>query len=214
MSEENIKFWAEISDKYDSAIDSILGEKIRSKILEKLNEEDNLGNLIEIGCGTGYFTKKLANKSDRIISTDISEEMLNIAREKLNGFEFRAMDCQDLKFNDGTFDSAFMGLVLLFADDPQKALKEIKRVLKPEGLLIIADPDISYLSNYGKLKFMIRALIKYRRIPTTSHILNQKKILNMLDKTGFEVAKNEIISDDSNTYSASVNYIKALSRNK
>jgi len=212
MSEENIKFWAEISDKYDSAIDSILGEKIRPKILEKLNDEDNLGNLIEIGCGTGYFTKILSTKSENIISTDISEEMLNIAKENLKENEFLAMDCQNLKFNDGKFDTAFMGLVLLFADDPQKALKEIKRVLKPKGLLIIADPDISYLSTYGKLKFRIRALIKYRRIPTTSHILNQKKILNMLDKTGFEIAKNEIIHDDSNPYSASVTYIKALNK--
>ena len=212
MSEENIKFWAEISDKYDSAIDSILGEKIRPKILEKLNNEDNLGNLIEIGCGTGYFTKILSTKSENIISTDISEEMLNIAKENLKENEFLAMDCQNLKFNDGKFDTAFMGLVLLFADDPQKALKEIKRVLKPKGLLIIADPDISYLSTYGKLKFRIRALIKYRRIPTTSHILNQKKILNMLDKTGFEIAKNEIIKDDSDHYSASINYIKALNK--
>lgn len=210
MSEKNIKFWAEVSSKYDSVIDDIFAGKIRLKVLEKLNEEENLGKLIELGCGTGYFTKILSDKSESIISTDISEEMLSIARKKLKGFEFQVMDCQDLKFDDGTFDTAFIGLVLLFADDPKKALRESSRVLKPEGSLIIVDPDISYLSTYGKLKFLFRGLTKYRRVPTTSHILNQKKILDMLDKTGFEVASKEIIRDDSNPYSVSANYIKAI----
>lgn len=212
MSEENIKFWAAMSHRYDSFIDTVLGEKIRPKILEKLNEEENLGNLIEFGCGTGYFTKTLADKSEKIISTDISEEMLDIAKERLNEIEFQVMDCQECKFDENTFDTAFMGLVLLFADDPIKALKEIRRILRPEGTLIIADPDISYLSNYGKLKFRIRALIKYRRIPSTGHVLNQGIILDLLDKTEFEVINKEIISDTSDHYSVSVNYIKAVNK--
>ena len=209
MAEKFIKFWAEISNRYDSAIDNILGENIRPKIMEKLNEEDNLGKLIELGCGTGYFTRTLANRSECIISTDISEEMLSIARKKLKGFEFQVMDCQNLKFNDETFDTVFMGLVLLFTE-PEKALKESRRILKSEGLLIIADPDISFLSTYGKLKFLTKALINYRKIPTTGHFLNQKKIRDMLDKTGFEVVSKEIIRDDFNPHYVSANYIKAM----
>lgn len=212
MSEANIKFWAAMSRRYDSFIDKVLGENIRPNILEKLNEEENLGRLIEFGCGTGYFTKTLANKSKSIASTDISEEMLEIAKERLKGIEFQVMDIQDCKFDDETFDTAFMGLVLLFADDPKKALKESRRILKPEGKLIIADPDISFLSFYGMLRFRIRALLKYRRIPSTGHLLNQKEILDMLDKTGFEVINKEIINDESSHYSVSVNYIKAINK--
>ena len=211
LAEEFIKFWAELSNRYDSAIDNIMGEKIRPKIREKLNEEDNLGNLIELGCGTGYFTETLANKSESIISTDISEEMLSIAREKLKGFEFQVMDCQDLKFDEGTFDTVFMGLVLLFTE-PEKALKESLRVLKPGGLLIIADPDISFLSFYGNLKFRFKALVNYRKIPTTTHFLNQEKIVNMLDKIGFDVVSKEIIRDDFDPNYVTANYIKAIIR--
>lgn len=212
MSEANIKFWAAMSSRYDSFIDEVLGKNIRPKILEKLNEEENLGRLIEFGCGTGYFTKTLADKSESIISTDISEEMLEIAKEKFKEIEFQVMDFQDCKFDDGTFDTVFMGLVLLFADDPKIALKESHRILKPEGKLIIADPDISFLSPYEMLRFRIRALIKYRKIPSTSHILNQKEILDMLDETGFEVTSNEIINDKLNSYSVSANYIKAINK--
>ena len=211
LTEEFIKFWAELANRYDSAIDNIMGEKIRPKIREKLNEEDNLGNLIELGCGTGYFTETLSNKSESIISTDISEEMLSIAREKLKGFEFQVMDCQDLKFDEGTFDTVFMGLVLLFTQ-PENALKESRRVLKPGGLLIIADPDISFLSFYGDLKFRFKALINYRKIPTTGHFLNQKKIVDMLDKAGFEVVSKEIIRDEMNPNYVTANYIKAVTR--
>ncbi|MGB9979891.1 class I SAM-dependent methyltransferase [Methanobacterium sp.] len=211
MAEEFIKFWAELANRYDSAIDNIMGDKIRPKIREKLNKEDNLKNLIELGCGTGYFTKTLAKKSESIISTDISEEMLSIAREKLKGFEFQVMDCQDCKFDNGIFDTVFMGLVLLFTE-PEKALKESYRILKPGGLLIIADPDISFLSSYGNLKFRFKALVNYRRIPNTGHFLNQGKIVNMLDKIGFEVISKEIIRDDSDPNYVTVNYIKATAR--
>lgn len=212
MSEANIKFWAAMSRRYDSFIDKVLGENIRPKILEKLNEEENFGRLIEFGCGTGYFTKTLANKSESIISTDVSEEMLEIAMKRLKGIEFRVMDFQDCKFDDGTFDTVFMGLVLLFADDPKKALKESRRILKQDGKLIIADPDISFLSSYGMLRFRIRALLKYRRIPSTGHVLNQKEILDMLDKTGFKVVRKDIIRDESNFSSVSANYIKAINK--
>lgn len=211
MSEKIIKFWAEISNRYDSAIDNIMGDKLRPKILKKLNEEANLGKLIELGCGTGYFTKTLADKSNCIISTDISEEMLSIAMEKLKEIEFQVMDCQNLKFDEGKFDTVFMGLVLLFTE-PEKALKESRRILKPGGLLIIADPDISFLSFYGNLKFRFKALLNYRKIPTTSHFLNQKKIVDILDKTGFEVVSKEIIRDDSNLNYVSINYIKAINK--
>lgn len=202
-----------MSKRYDSAIDIILGEKLRPKILEKLNEEENMGKLIEFGCGTGYFTKTLANKSESLISTDISKEMLEVTKGNLKEnkeIEFKVMDCQDCKFDEGTFDTAFMGLVLLFTDDPEKALTESHRILKPEGSLVIVDPDASYLSSYGKLKFLFRALSNYRRIPPTSHFFTQKELLDMLDKTGFETTSKEIIIDKSNPYSISANYIKTL----
>jgi len=69
------------SSKYDKAIDIILGENLRPKILGKLNKEENMGKLIEFGCGSGYFTRTLADKSENLISTDISEEMLKLQRK-------------------------------------------------------------------------------------------------------------------------------------
>ena len=87
MSERNINFWHKVSDKYDNVIDVILGRNIRPYILEKLEQESHLGKSVEFGCGSGYFTKTLAKKSEKIVATDISNEMLEIAQNNMKGFK-------------------------------------------------------------------------------------------------------------------------------
>jgi ubiquinone/menaquinone biosynthesis C-methylase UbiE len=213
MSEKTIKFWQDISDKYDNAIDNILGVNIRPYILEKLKQEPNLGKSIEFGCGTGYFTKTLAEKSKSLTATDISNEMLEIAHKDLDGFKninYERLDCQSCFFGDDTFDTVFIGLVLLFTDNALKVLEETKRILKPDGSLILAEPDMSYLSTYGKLKFLYRTITSYRRIPP-SHFLTKKDLQEMLDKTGFKIVQQEVLQDRSDPYSVSANYIKSIS---
>jgi len=59
---------------------------------------------------------------------------------------------------------------------------------------------------------LFRTLANYRRIPPTSHFFTQQELLDMLDKTEFEVANKEIIRDESNPYSLSANYIRAVSK--
>lgn len=168
---------------------------------------------MEFGCGTGYFTEILAKKSKNLIATDISKEMLEIAQNNLGNIEnikFHCLDCQSCSFQENKFDTVFIGLVLLFTDDPQKVLAESKRILKPEGFIILAEPDISYLSSYGKLKFFLRTFTSYWKIPPTSHFFNQKELKEMMDETGFKVVQQELLQDDSEPYSLSANYMKSI----
>ncbi|HMK54069.1 MAG TPA: methyltransferase domain-containing protein [Methanobacteriaceae archaeon] len=214
MSEKNVKFWRDVSDKYDNAIDIILGKNIRHYILENLEQESNLGRSVEFGCGTGYFTKALAEKSETLIATDISNEMLEIAEnnlDKIKNTEFKCLDCQSSSFGENTFDTVFIGLVLLFTDDAQKVLEESKRILKPEGSLLLAEPDISYLSGYGKLKFFYRTITSYWKIPPTGHFFTQEELLRMLNETDFKVIQKEVLQDPSDPHSLSASYIKSIS---
>lgn len=213
MSERNIKFWRDVSDRYDNAIDAILGGNIRPYILEKLEQESHLGKSVEFGCGTGYFTKTLAEKSESLVATDISNEMLEIAQNNLSEIEnteFQCLNCQSCPFGEDTFDTVFIGLVLLFTDDANKVLEESQRILKPEGSLLLAEPDISHLSTYGKLKFLYRTITSYWKIPPTGHFLTQKELQEMLDKTGFKIVQQEVLQDQSDPYSVSANYIKSI----
>jgi len=211
MSERVIEFWRGISDKYNNAIDDILGVNIRPYILDKLELESNLGKSVEFGSGTGYFTKTLAEKSECLVATDISNEMLEIAKKELDGIEnitFECLDCQSCPFDKDTFDTSFIGLVLLFTDDALKVLEESHRILKPDGSLILAEPDMSNLSSYGKLKFLYRTITSYWRLPP-AHFLTQKDLKKMLDKSGFKIVNQEVLIDHSNPYSVSANYIKS-----
>jgi hypothetical protein len=89
-------------------------------------------------------------------------------------------------------------------------LEESHRILKQNGLLILAEPDMSHLSTYGKLRSLFRTITSYRRIPP-AQFLTQKDLKDMLNKTGFGIVQQEVLIDNSNPYSVSANYINPSS---
>ena len=138
--------------------------------------------------------------------------MLEIAQNNLKGFkntEFKCLDCQNCPFAEEDFDTVFIGLVLLLQMIPN-VLDESRRILKPKGSLILAEPDISYFSNYGKLKFFYRTFTSYWKIPPTVHFFKLNELQEMLVKSDFKIVQQEILQDQSNPYSVSANYIKSI----
>jgi ubiquinone/menaquinone biosynthesis C-methylase UbiE len=103
--------------------------------------------VLDIGSGTGIVTLAAASRvgpSGEIIGIDLSDGMLSAAREKTlrAGFgdrvDFRKMDAEELRFSDASFDSALSLFALLHFPDPLGALREMFRVLRPGGKLVIA----------------------------------------------------------------------------
>jgi SAM-dependent methyltransferase len=98
--------------------------------------------VLEIGAGTGLFTGKVYDRTHaQIVATDISEELLEVARKKYSGIEFRTADAMALDFADATFDVVF-GSSVLHHLDMDKSLKEIFRVLKPGGRIVFEEPNM------------------------------------------------------------------------
>lgn len=62
-----------------------MGKDLNKIIIEKLQKE-HMGEVIEYGCGTGYFTKEIAKNAEHVIATDLSEEMLEKAKMELKEF--------------------------------------------------------------------------------------------------------------------------------
>lgn len=103
------------------------------------------GQVLEVGVGTGA---NLALYPDRIISligVDFSIEMLKIAKTKAKTInppfpiELLDVDIQDLPFADNTFDSIVSTCVFCSVPNPIKGLKELKRVCKPEGRILMLE---------------------------------------------------------------------------
>ncbi len=102
--------------------------------------------ILEIGCGNGQLWSINQDKLEglEIVLSDVSLGMLNDAFKNLSHIEnitYQCFDAQQIPFSDETFDVVIANHVLFYVSDISLALKEIKRVLKPEGKL--------YASTYG-----------------------------------------------------------------
>ena len=102
--------------------------------------------VLEVGVGTGknftYYPPDV-----EITAIDFSEKMLDRARQKAEGDKIRAhleqMDAQDLKFEDNTFDTVAATFVFCSVPDPIKGLREVERVCKPGGKVILLEHVLS-----------------------------------------------------------------------
>jgi ubiquinone/menaquinone biosynthesis C-methylase UbiE len=98
---------------------------------------------IDMGTGTGQFAIYLARLGFRVTGVDISEKMILKARENADrcglDIDFQLQDAEDLLFRDRAFDVVVSRNLLWTLPDPEKALKEWRRVLKPAGALIVSD---------------------------------------------------------------------------
>ena len=109
--------------------------------------------VLEIGIGSGYFTleaARLLGPDGRLTAVDVQPQIVaqaasKVAREGLANVEVRVASSSTLPFSDGTFDLVFLVTVLGAVPDKGRTLREIRRVLKPNGRLSItesmADPD-------------------------------------------------------------------------
>lgn len=105
----------------------------------KINKKDSI---LEIGCGTGLFTRKVFHKTGaKITATDLSPELLNQAKELLPQANFIVDDAMKMKFPDNSFDVVF-GSSILHHLEIDVALREIFRVLKPDGRMVFAEPNM------------------------------------------------------------------------
>lgn len=104
------------------------------------------GKILEVGTGQGLRAFKMAEmeKDCHVIGVDRSSEMLTQAQSLHGGkanLEFKQADIYQLPFEDNSFDFIYARLVFMHLSDPIKALHNLKRVLKPKGVLLIEDAD-------------------------------------------------------------------------
>ena len=99
--------------------------------------------ILELGCGTGYLTKKLAGTGASVTAIDISPELLKVARAECAdaNVNFMVENACAMTFPDETFDSVIGSSVLHHLDVP-RVLAEIRRVLRPGGTLYFTEPNL------------------------------------------------------------------------
>ena len=133
-------FWDKISALYD-IFEIIYNKKVFINTGKKVAEFINTSDLVlECACGTGAITKYIAPKCKYIYATDFSDGMLKQTAKKcknFNNIKIQKADILNLEFKDQTFDKVIAGNVIHLLSVADKALRELERVTKPGGKIII-----------------------------------------------------------------------------
>ncbi|HMB60020.1 MAG TPA: class I SAM-dependent methyltransferase [Xanthomonadales bacterium] len=121
-------------------------------------------NVLDAACGEGYGSFYLAARAKHVTGVDISEESIAHATERYraDNLVFEHADCRELPFKDGEFNCIVSFETLEHLEEQETLLAEFRRVLTPEGFLLISSPDKAVYSE--KLKnenpYHVRELYK------------------------------------------------------
>jgi ubiquinone/menaquinone biosynthesis C-methylase UbiE len=100
-------------------------------------------SVLEIGCGTGYFTSEIAKTGAGITAIDISPDLIEIAKNEVGAenVSFMLANAYDLEFKNDSFNS-IVGSSVLHHLDIKKAVSELFRVLVPNGIICFTEPNM------------------------------------------------------------------------
>jgi SAM-dependent methyltransferase len=102
--------------------------------------------LLEVGCSVGQFTFPLAERGYAMHGVDLSGNSIEVARKRAagrpgRGLTFSVADAERLDFPDGSFDGALSFSTLRYVPDLPRALSQIRRVIKPDGRVVLDFPN-------------------------------------------------------------------------
>ncbi len=148
------KYWGKRSDSFleqrRSELHSPLAKRWREAIKERLPEGGPL-KILDVGCGTGFFTILLAKEGHEVIGTDLTPEMqehsVTLAKEEGADCQFLVMDAENLDFPDASFDVIISRNLTWTLPHAEQAYGEWVRALKPGGVILNFD------ANYGLSNF-------------------------------------------------------------
>lgn len=133
-------FWDKISGLYD-LFETVYNGKVYRNLGERVAEEIGQNDIVlECACGTGAISKYIAPKCRQLIATDFAAGMLKQTAKncrKYHNIKIRRADMTHLKCRDNRFDKVVAGNVIHLLEEPYVAIKELERVCKTGGKIII-----------------------------------------------------------------------------
>jgi len=135
-------FYDRFAERFDEEMNKYDLNKRISIVFEKLLQPSELlgKRLLDVGCGTGWFSLRAIQEGAEVVSVDIGSALLKKVSEKCEA-ESVVSDILSLGVKDKTFDYVLATEVIEHTDNPWRALTEIHRVLKNNGILIMTVPN-------------------------------------------------------------------------
>jgi ubiquinone/menaquinone biosynthesis C-methylase UbiE len=192
FSEKIRKRYDRASSFYDileSPMEMMSLKEWRIQLMKELD-----GDVLEVGVGTGknieYYPEEI-----NITAIDFSEKMLEKAKEKVKKYSKKVtllqMDAQDMSFPDNTFDMIFTTCVFCSVPDPIKGLKEMRRVCKPNGKIIMIEHVRSEKQVLGLIMDILNPVV----VNTYGANINRRTVENIFISGFSDVNVNNLYSD-------------------
>ncbi len=169
-------YFDKIAPYYDDWFNTRIGKYVdkTEKHLVFQNLKTLKGLALDLGCGTGIYTLELEKRGLKVFGLDLSKNMLQLAKKKVKSSLLLRGNAYSLPFKNETFDLVLSITLFEFIDQPMKVLKEVYRVLKPEGEVLIGTMNgksLWFLFKRLKSRF-VETAYRYARFYTTSELEN------------------------------------------
>ncbi|MCX7835804.1 MAG: class I SAM-dependent methyltransferase [bacterium] len=167
------------------------------------------GSVLDVGCGNGAQTAYLLKQSSFVTAIDLSLENIQIAKQLLPSVDVQYGSAEKIPFSDSTFDLITCFEVLEHVTNDQKAMLEMKRVLKDQGKIILTVPNKWWIfethgcKSQGLLKKVPWNRIPYlvSWLPTSIHekvanarIYSKRRIIQLVQSVGLKVDQHVYVT--------------------
>ena len=167
--------------------------------------------ILDLGCGTGRYAELFKDKNIEYIGADIAEKQIKIAKRKHPEAKFQTINFLNFPFSDNYFDKIYS--IAVFHCIPSKEyrikfLKETKRILRKDGLLILTvwksnRWNFSLLLKYTILKLIGKSKLDFRdllepwadKTERYYHWFSKKELIKLVKQSGFKIEKSGIIKN-------------------
>ena len=185
--ERMARFYAPIQEKSNAALYAAVCAHCRPYLTPT-------ARVLEVGCGSGQLTIPLAPLAGEWLATDFSERMLAEARHRCPAMvQFALEDVTALRMEDASFDVAIIANTLHIIPAPEQALKELHRVLRPDGFLIA--PTFVYEGTQSRSSRLRMWATEKLGFKTYCH-WNLQDLADFVTKGGFQVVERSLLPGD------------------
>lgn len=185
------KFWDRVSgwSLAESAANSTLTKHLNNKFGVYILPGDTV---LDYGCGTGTITLKIARNANKVYGIDVSEGMLkraqqNLISQNIHNATFCKITALNKMFEDGTFDVITIFNVLQYIENRKELLTEFYKLLKPQGILIIAAPCFSGMNTFAALYM---TFLRFVRIMPETYFFSTDRIEKEITDTGLTIIES------------------------
>ncbi|NIJ42427.1 ubiquinone/menaquinone biosynthesis C-methylase UbiE [Parvibaculum indicum] len=195
MSEADAAFWDRAARKYaKSPVADMAGfDRTLARTRELLPPA---ASVLELGCGTGTAALRLADAAQRYLATDISAEMIAIAKEKAEAAaadgtrpDFRQATARELAAEGTRYDAVLGFNYLHLVSDVPEALRDIGTLLRPGGLFISKTPCLGDMNPLIGLAIPVMRL--FGKAPSSVASMTAASLAEAIRAAGFDILAEE-----------------------